>query len=235
MKTQAVAADPRAKIIVALDLPARAEALALVRALSPHPGLFKIGLQLFIAAGPDIVRAVRDLGSRVFLDLKLHDIPNTVGHAVESASSLRAEILTLHLAGGRAMIEEAVAAAPADLLLLGVTVLTSSDDDTLRETGVTNTVEDQVARLVNLGVAAGLRGFVASPHELQTLRRAHGSEIQIVTPGIRPVGAQPNDQRRATTPKEALAAGADYLVIGRPITGAPDPRAALEQIVTEVV
>ena len=235
MKTQAVAADVRAKIIVALDLSARAEALALARALSPHPGLFKIGLQLFIAAGPDIVRAVRDLGSRVFLDLKLHDIPNTVARAVESANSLGAEMLTLQLAGGRAMIEAAVAAARANLLLLGVTVLTSSDGDTLRETGVATTVEEQVARLTNLGVAAGLHGFVASPHELQMLRRAYGPRVQIVTPGIRPAGARPNDQKRAATPKEALAAGADYLVIGRPITGAPDPRAALEQIVADVI
>ncbi len=234
MNTQATA-DPRARIIVALDLPTRDAALALARELSPHPGLFKIGLQLFIAAGPDIVREVRDLGSRVFLDLKLHDIPNTVGRAVESASSLGAEMLTIHLSGGSAMIAAAVAAAPAELLLLGVTVLTSSDAGTLRETGVSAPVEDQVASLAQLGVNAGLRGLVASPHELRKLRAAQGDKVQIVTPGIRPAGADANDQKRAMTPAEALAAGADYLVIGRPITAAPHPREALERIVADVV
>ncbi|HEX3818539.1 MAG TPA: orotidine-5'-phosphate decarboxylase, partial [Chthoniobacterales bacterium] len=126
MNAQANAADPRARIIVALDLPSRAAALEMAQALSPHPGFFKIGLQLFIAAGPEIVRAVRDLGSRIFLDLKLHDIPNTVGRAVESAGSLGAEMLTIHLSGGREMIAAAVQAAPPEMLLLGVTVLTSS-------------------------------------------------------------------------------------------------------------
>lgn len=235
MNTQAALADPRARLIVALDLPTRDAALALVRQLSPHPGLFKIGLQLFIAAGPDIVREVCDLGSRVFLDLKLHDIPNTVGRAVESASSLGAEMLTIHLGGGRAMTESAVKAAPPEMLLLGVTVLTSSDSATLRETGVASSVEEQVTRLAQLGVDAGLRGLVASPHELRVLRAAHGEEVKIVTPGIRPAGADAHDQKRAMTPAEALAAGADYLVIGRPITGAPDPRAALEQIAADAV
>ncbi len=234
MNTQATA-DPRARIIVALDLPTRDAALALARELSPHPGLFKIGLQLFIAAGPDVVRAVRDLGSRVFLDLKLHDIPNTVGHAVESASSLGAEMLTIHLAGGSVMIAAAVQAAPAELLLLGVTVLTSSDDSTLGETGVSAKIEDQVAKLAELGVGSGLRGLVASPHELRKLRATYGAKVKIVTPGIRPTGTDANDQKRAMTPAEALAAGADYLVIGRPITAAPDPRAALERIVADAV
>ncbi|MEO6871082.1 MAG: orotidine-5'-phosphate decarboxylase [Chthoniobacterales bacterium] len=227
--------DPRARIIVALDLPTRRAALEIARALSPHSGLFKIGLQLFIAAGPDIVREVRALGSRVFLDLKLHDIPNTVGRAVESASSLGATMLTLHLGGGRAMTEAAVQAAPPEMLLLGVTVLTSSDEATLRETGVATSVEEQVTRLAKIGVEAGLRGLVASPHELPALRAAHGDKVKIVTPGIRPAGAHANDQKRAMTPAEALAAGADYLVIGRPITGAPDPRTALEQIFADVV
>ncbi len=235
MNTQAAAVDPRTRIIVALDLPGRAAALDMVCALSPHPGLFKVGLQLFIAAGPDIVRAVRDLGGRVFLDLKLHDIPNTVSRAVESASLLGAEMATIHLHGGRAMIEAAVKAAPAEMLLLGVTVLTSADESALREIGVAGTVEEQVMRLAQIGVDGGLRGLVASPRELQPLRRTHGSEIKIVTPGIRPRGANPNDQKRSLTPREALEAGADYLVIGRPITAAPDPRAALDRIVADVV
>ena len=233
-KMTAPAHETSAKIIVALDLPTRDAALELVRQLSPHPGLFKIGLQLFIAAGPEIVREICELGSRVFLDLKLHDIPNTVGRSVESASSLGAEMLTLHLGGGRAMIEAAVQAAPPELLLLGVTVLTSSDEATLRETGVNTTVAEQVTRLARLGVDAGLRGLVASPHELRALRAAHGEALKIVTPGIRPAGADANDQKRAMTPAEALRAGADFLVIGRPITGAPDPRAALARIVSDV-
>lgn len=235
MNTQASATDLRARLIVALDLPDRAAALDLVRALSPHPGLFKIGLQLFLAAGPEIVRAVRGLGGRVFLDLKLHDIPNTVGRAVASVSSLGAEMLTLHLGGGRAMIEAAAQAATPEMLLLGVTVLTSCEETTLRETGVSGTVETQVMRLAQLGIEAGLRGVVASPLELTALRRAHGPQLQIVTPGIRPPGTTADDQKRTMTPAEALRAGADYLVIGRPITAAADPRAALERIVTDVV
>ncbi|MBA3652034.1 MAG: orotidine-5'-phosphate decarboxylase [Chthoniobacterales bacterium] len=235
MNTQAAAADPRARIIVALDLPARAAVLDLVRDLSPHPGLFKIGLQLFISAGPDIAREVRDLGGRIFLDLKLHDIPNTVARAVESASSLGAEMLTLHLQGGRSMVEAALQAAPAEMLLLGVTVLTSADESALREIGVAATVEEQVMRLAQVAAECGLRGLVASPQELRPLRRAHGSEMTIVTPGIRPTGTNLHDQKRAMTPRAALEAGADYLVIGRPITAASDARAALDQIVAHVV
>ena len=235
MNWQAAEINPRERIIVALDLPTSDEALALVRQLSSHAGLFKIGLQLYTAAGPEIVRAVRDLGGRVFLDLKLHDIPNTVGRAVESACSLGVEMLTLHLSGGRAMIEAAVGAAAPEMLLLGVTVLTSANDATLREIGVVSAMEEQVLRLAQLGVESGIQGFVASPHELAPLRTAHGAKIKIVTPGIRPAGSPAGDQKRTMTPAEALKAGADFLVIGRPITAAPDPRAALEQIVTDAV
>ncbi len=233
MNWQAAEITARERIIVALDFPTSEEALALVRHFSPHAGLFKIGLQLYIAAGPEIVRAVHDLGGRVFLDLKLHDIPNTVARAVESAGSLGVEMLTLHLGGGRAMIEAAVRAARPDLLLLGVSVLTSVDEATLREVGVNASMEDQVLRLVQLGVDCGVGGIVASPHELAALRVAHGSKIKIVTPGIRPAGAAAGDQKRAMTPAEALKAGADFLVIGRPITATPDPRAAFEQIVAD--
>ncbi len=223
------------RIIVALDVPTGVPALDVVRCLSPHPGLFKIGLQLFTAAGPEIVRAVRDLGGRVFLDLKLHDIPNTVGRAVESANSLGVEMLTLHLGGGLAMIEAALHAAAPELLLLGVTVLTSVDDAALHEVGVDTSVENQVVRLAKLGVECGIRGLVASPKELVPLRTAFGKEITVVTPGIRPTGAAPNDQKRAVTPAVALQAGADFLVIGRPITAAEDPRAALEQIIVDAL
>jgi len=235
MTWQAAAIKPSERIIVALDVPTSEQALALVRQLMPHPGLFKIGLQLYTVAGPEIVRAVRNLGGRVFLDLKLHDIPNTVGRAVESASSLGVEMLTLHLSGGRTMIETAVRTAREGMLLLGVTVLTSSDETTLRETGVNSSTEEQVLRLAQLGVESGITGVVASPHELGPLRSAHGAKIKIVTPGIRPTESAADDQKRVTTPAEALRAGADFLVIGRPITAAPDPRAALDRIETDVV
>ncbi len=235
MNWQAAEITARERIIVALDFPTSEEALALVRRFSPHAGLFKIGLQLYIAAGPEIVRAVHDLGGRVFLDLKLHDIPNTVARAVESAGSLGVEMLTLHLSGGRAMIDAAVGAARPDLLLLGVSVLTSADEATLREVGVSAGMEEQVLRLAQLGAASGVGGIVASPHELAALRAIHGSRIKIVTPGIRPAGSAAGDQKRAMTPAEALQAGADFLVIGRPITAAPDPRAAFEQIVADAL
>src|SRR5262245_54106104 len=170
MNPQAVAADLRTKIIVALDVPSKEAALALVRQLFPHPGLFKIGLQLHTAAGPEIVRAVQKEGGRIFLDLKLHDIPNTVAHAVASANSLGVEMLTLHLSGGRRMIEAASEAASPDLLLLGVTVLTSSDQETLRETGINAGLEEQVVRLAKLGASCGIGGLVASARELVPLR-----------------------------------------------------------------
>lgn len=235
MNWQAAEITIRERIIVALDFPTSAEAIALVRQFAPHGGLFKIGLQLYIAAGPEIVHAVHGLGGRVFLDLKLHDIPNTVGRAVESAGSLGVEMLTLHLGGGRAMVEAAVRSAGPNLLLLGVTVLTSADEATLREVGVNSSMEDQVLRLAKLGVECGIGGIVASAHELAGLRSAHGSKIKIITPGIRPAGSAAGDQKRAMAPSEALKAGADFLVIGRPITAVPDPRASFEQIVADAV
>jgi orotidine-5'-phosphate decarboxylase len=235
MNWQAAEITLRERIIVALDLPTSEATLALVRELSPHPGLFKIGLQLYTAAGPDVVRAVRALGGRVFLDLKLHDIPNTARRAIQSAGSLGVEMFTVHLSGGRAMIEAAARAAPPGMLLLGVTVLTSVDEETLRETGVDSPIEEQVLRLAQLGVESGIGGVVASPLELVPLRRAHGSKLKIVTPGIRARGAVADDQKRALTAAEAFQAGADFLVIGRPITAAPDPRAALAQIVADAV
>ena len=235
MNWQATENKTRERIIIALDLSTHEAAVALVRKLSPHTGLFKIGLQLYTSAGPDIVRAVRDLGGRIFLDLKLHDIPNTVGHATESASSLGVEMETIHLSGGRAMIEAAVRTAPPEMLLLGVTVLTSVDQAALHETGVDSSMEKQVLRLAQLGVESGIGGVVASPLEIAPLRQVYGSKLQIVTPGIRPRDAATNDQKRTLTPAEALRAGADFLVIGRPITAAPDPRAALEQIVADAI
>ena len=235
MNWQAAAIKPSERIIIALDVPTSEQALALIEQLTPHPGLFKIGLQLYTSAGPEIVRTVRDLGGRIFLDLKLHDIPNTVGRAVKSASSLGVEMLTLHLSGGRAMIEAAANSAGPEMLLLGVTVLTSSDEATLREIGINSSMQEQVLRLAKLGVESGINGFVASPHELGALRSAHGAKIKIVTPGIRPRDSAAGDQKRVTTPADALRNGADFLVIGRPITAAPNPRDALDRILADVV
>lgn len=220
---------------MALDFAAPAEALACVRELAADVAMFKIGLQLFTASGPEIVRAVAESGAKIFLDLKLHDIPNTVAKAVAAAAALDVAMLTIHLSGGRRMIEAAVASAPPSLLLLGVTVLTSSDETTLSETGIDCDVTRQTIRLARLGKDAGMRGLIASPHEVAALRRELGTEMTIITPGVRPGWASADDQKRFTTPREAIANGADYLVIGRPITAADDPPAALRRILDELV
>lgn len=223
------------KLIIALDVAGKAEALQLVSLLTNRVSLFKIGLQLYTAGGPEIVRAVRDAGGRVFLDLKLHDIPNTVEHAVAAAAELGVEMLTLHASGGSAMLAAAVnGARDSDLLLLGVTVLTSSNGETLRETGVAGAVPEQVARLAQLALNAGIGGVVASPHELEILRDRFGTRLKIITPGVRPSWSASGDQKRFTTPRAALAAGADYLVIGRPVTAHADPCAVLEMIMAEL-
>ena len=222
------------KIIVALDVPTKTEALALVEKLRGQISFFKIGLQLYTGEGPEIVRAVSSTGSKVFLDLKLHDIPNTVARAVESAGRLGVQMLTIHLSGGSEMIRAAIAARANNILLLGVTVLTSSTVETLREIGVQDRVDDQVLRLAKLGVDAGVDGVVASPHEIKPLRRDFGHKIKIVAPGIRPSGAGANDQKRAMSPRDALEAGADYLVIGRPITAHRNPSEAVKKILAEL-
>ena len=222
------------KIIVALDVATKKEALNLVTELAPHVGLFKIGLQLYTAEGPALVRAIPFLGPKVFLDLKLHDIPNTVAKAVEAAGKLEVRMLTIHLSGGSEMIRAAVAARPDNMWILGVTVLTSSTEATLREIGVQDTINDQVLRLARLGVAAGIDGLVASPHEAKALRTEFGDKIKIVTPGVRPDWSEPGDQKRFMTPREAIEAGADYLVIGRPITAHPTPRDAVAKILSEL-
>ena len=222
------------KIIVALDVPTGKQALKLVDELSDEISLFKVGLQLYTGWGPQIVRQIRETGAKVFLDLKLHDIPNTVGLAVAAASELGVQMLTIHLSGGSEMIRAAVDSRRGDLLILGVTVLTSANDQTLNETGVTDRVEDQVLRLAALGVAAGINGLVASPHEIAKLRAACGRDIKIVVPGIRPAGSDVADQKRVMTPRQALDADADYLVIGRPITAAADPHDALVQLLNEI-
>ncbi len=224
----------RDRLILALDVPTRAQAFSLTDELLPFIGMVKVGLQLFTAEGPDLVRALRDNGARVFLDLKLHDIPNTVARAVEAAARLDVQMLTLHLSGGREMIAAATNAAPEGLLLLGVTVLTSANDETLQELGWQEGIAAQVARLAKLGEQSGMRGFVASPLELAALRPILAQDAQLVIPGIRPSGSAAGDQKRTMTPAKAVAAGADYLVVGRPITAAANPKAAAQKIIEEL-
>jgi orotidine-5'-phosphate decarboxylase len=224
----------RDKIIVALDVATKEKALELVKKLRDQISFFKIGLQLYTAEGPEIVRAVLSTGAKVWLDLKLYDIPNTVARAVESASHLGVHMLTIHLSGGSEMVRAATAARSNNILLLGVTVLTSATEQTLREIGVASNVDDQVLRLARLGVEAGIDGVVASPHEIKKLRAEFGDKIKIAVQGIRPTWAEPGDQKRIMTPREALEAGADYIGIGRPITAHPDPRQVVEKILGEV-
>ena len=222
------------KIIVALDVPTKERALDLVEQLGSEISFFKIGLQLYTAEGPEIVRAVLATGAKVWLDLKLYDIPNTVARAVESANALGVQMLTIHLSGGSEMIRAATSARDSDMLLLGVTVLTSSTEKTLREIGITDPVEAQVIRLAKLGAAAGIDGLVASPHEIRTLRREFADRLKIAVQGIRPTWAEPGDQKRFMTPREAIEAGADYIGIGRPITAHPHPQDAVARILGEL-
>jgi len=222
------------KIIVALDVATKKEALVLVEQLRDQISFFKIGLQLYTAEGPEIVRAVLATGAKVFLDLKLHDIPNTVARAVESATRLGAQMLTIHLSGGPEMIRAAVTARKNSLSILGVTVLTSADEKALREIGISDKIDNQVLRLAKLGVETGIDGLVASPHEVKILRQEFVSKVKIVTPGVRPNWAEAGDQKRVMTPREALDAGADYLVIGRPVIADPNPRRALTKILDEL-
>jgi orotidine-5'-phosphate decarboxylase len=222
------------QIIVALDVATSEEALHLVTELSPDVDFFKIGLQLYTATGPRLVQDISGLGPKIFLDLKLHDIPNTVAKAVAAAGTLGVKMLTIHLSGGSEMIRAAVRARRDDMLILGVTVLTSSNDETLRETGIPGAINDQVLRLARLGVSAGIDGLVASPHEARVLRAEFGGQLKIVTPGVRPSWSEPGDQKRFMTPREAIEAGADYLVIGRPITAHSNPREAVAEILGEL-
>ena len=222
------------KIIVALDVATKAQAVALVEQLREQISFFKIGLQLYTAEGPEIVRAILATGAKVFLDLKFNDIPTTVARTVEAASNLGVRMLTIHLSGGSDMIRAAVAVPKNELLILGVTVLTSANEGMLREIGISDEIDNQVLRLAKLGVAKGVDGIVASPHEIKSLRAEFGDKIKIVVPGIRPSWSEPGDQKRFATPSEAIEAGADYLVIGRPITAHKNPREAVEKILGEL-
>jgi orotidine-5'-phosphate decarboxylase len=225
----------RDRLIVALDVPTAEAARALVDQLAGEVGLFKVGSQLFTAAGPGFVQEIVGRGENVFLDLKFHDIPNTVAGAVSSASRLGVSLVDVHGLGGRAMLEAAVGALPAmKTRLLAITILTSHDEMSLEQIGVNGSVHDSVRRLALLARDSGVDGVVASPHEVAVIREACGADLLIVTPGIRPAGAATGDQARAATPATALAAGADYLVVGRPITEAEAPRAAAAAIVREM-
>ncbi len=228
----------RNPIIVALDVPSAAQAVDLARKVAPHVGAFKVGKELFVAAGPEIVRQLRATGASVFLDLKFHDIPNTVAKAVASAARLDVQMLTIHCGGGSEMMraaEQSAQITSKDLgrpapLVLGVTVLTSMDRATLAELGGETDVAKQVERLARLAAGAGLRGLVCSPLELQMLRKILPAEMQLVTPGIRTGAEKADDQKRTLSPQDAIAAGASWLVVGRPITAAPDPAKAAETI-----
>jgi orotidine-5'-phosphate decarboxylase len=225
-------------VIVALDVPSAETALQLAAQLAPVVGAVKIGGELFTSAGPDIVRRIRATNAAVFLDLKFHDIPNTVAKSVAAATRLDVQMLTIHTSGGSEMMQAAENAAqetarqmgrPAPLVL-GVTVLTSMDAKNLSEVGVSGEVASQVERLAQLATEAGLRGLVCSPLEITALRRVLPPHVQLITPGIRTGAEKADDQKRTLTPREAIAAGANWLVIGRPIYAAPNPRAAAEDI-----
>jgi orotidine-5'-phosphate decarboxylase len=232
----------RNPILVALDVPTPDAALKLVEQLTPVSGGFKVGSELFTSAGPDIVHRIRATGAAVFLDLKFHDIPNTVAKAVAAATCLDLQMLTVHTSGGAEMMRAAEESAQQTALqsgrnaplVLGVTVLTSHDAHTLGETGCETNVGRQVERLASLAVKAGLRGLVCSPLEIAGLRQILPASIQLVTPGIRTGAEKADDQKRTLTPREAMDAGANWLVIGRPIYAADNPRAAAEKILASL-
>jgi len=230
------------RLIVALDVNSRDSALSLVQALRPRVQRFKVGLELFTACGPPLVREILEKGGQVFLDLKFHDIPNTVARAAVSAARLGVGMFTIHLSGGPLMARRAADELEAHCQvyrvqrpkILGVTVLTSLSPADLKEIGVERSVEDQVVALAEMGKAAGLDGVVCSPLEARLIREACGREFLVVTPGIRPEGSEPDDQSRTLSPKVALEAGADFLVVGRPIIKADDPLEAAETILLQM-
>ena len=221
----------RDRLIIAADLSSPEEILRLAGDLQGIAGALKIGLQAFVANGPALVKDVMAAGHRVFLDLKLHDIPNTVRHAVAEAEKLGVAMITVHAAGGRAMLD---AARSDRTLILAVTILTSLEDEDLAALGMNGGTAASAVRLARLAGESSIRGVVASPLEIALIRESCGPEMTIVTPGIRPAGAERGDQRRTMTPAEALRAGADYIVVGRPVTAASDRRGAALRLVDEM-
>jgi orotidine-5'-phosphate decarboxylase len=229
--------DPRERLIIALDVSSAAAARKIVAAVGESGSFYKVGKQLFTAEGPQVVRDLVASGKRVFLDLKYHDIPNTVGAAVAEAAKLGVTMLTVHASGGGKMLQAAVAsanAASARPMILGVTVLTSLGDRDLETIGIRGGVTNEVLRLGALAIASGCGGIVASAREASELRKELGTDFAIVTPGVRPAGAGHGDQVRVVTPSEAMASGATHIVVGRPITEANDPCAETREILAEI-
>ena len=233
---------PEERLIVALDVDTKEKALALVEQLKGSVKIFKIGSELFTSCGPEIVAAVRSKGCGLFLDLKFHDIPNTVAKAVTAATRLGVSIINVHALGGydmmkkcaKAVEKEAKALKITKPKLIAVTILTSTDENSLKKIGIDDNMEKQVLKLAKLAKDASLDGVVASPSEVKLIRRELGQEFIIVTPGVRPEWAAANDQKRIATPKEAILNGATYIVVGRPIVEAPDPLEAAKRISEEM-
>ncbi|SMB94536.1 orotidine-5'-phosphate decarboxylase [Thermanaeromonas toyohensis ToBE] len=231
------------RLIVALDVPELARAQEIVEKLAPFVGMFKVGLELYSVAGPAALKIIKERGGRVFADLKFHDIPNTVAGAVRALVRHGVDMLNVHAAGGKEMLlmareaaeEEAARQGRKPPLLIAVTVLTSLDTASLKEdVGIERSLEEQVVHWALLAQRCGLNGVVASARELEAIRKACGPEFVVVTPGIRPTGATPDDQRRVLTPAEAVRRGATYLVVGRPVLSSPDPVAAVTSILGEI-
>jgi orotidine-5'-phosphate decarboxylase len=228
--------DPRQRLIVALDVSTAAEAREIVAAVGDSALTYKVGMQLYTAEGPSVVRELVSSGRRVFLDLKYHDIPNTVGAAVREAAQLGVTMLTVHATGAGKMLRAAVEAGKSapEMMILAVTVLTSMDENDLDKIGVRSSMTDQVSRLAALAIADGCHGIVASAREAPTLRTELGNDFALVTPGVRPAGSGHADQVRVVTPAEAIAAGASHIVVGRPITEAADPAAEARAILGQI-
>jgi orotidine-5'-phosphate decarboxylase len=230
------AKDPKDRLAVALDVPSEDDAIKLADRLGDTCQWFKVGMELYYAAGNSIIQKLRDRGFNIFLDLKLHDIPNTVAGAVRSATKAGASLLTIHASGGEAMMTAAAeaASAPGSPRLLAVTVLTSMDANQLSGIGITASPAEQVFRLAKLAQRSGIDGMVCSPEEVAILRRETGPNTLLVIPGIRPAGSAIEDQKRIATPARAIRDGASLLVVGRPITRAADPAAAAQAILKEI-
>jgi orotidine-5'-phosphate decarboxylase len=229
--------SPRERLIVALDVASRAEAHRIVSSLGDSIQFYKVGMQLYTAEGPGMVRDLVMSGKKIFLDLKYHDIPNTVGAAMREAAQLGVSMLTVHASGGIKMLRVAVDAARqsnSELAVLAVTVLTSMDENDLHETGIPDSIAEQAVRLGSMALGAGCAGVVSSAREVKALRASLGGGFLAVTPGVRPAGAAHGDQARVVTPAEAIAAGATNIVVGRPITAAADPVLEAQKILREI-